>query len=296
MLHPSTDIIMNAQQFFAADQSEANLVKLLHAVSVMLQEGAEVLIPTAADAPEGQLLLQTQTTESGLEYMTAYSSKLVNYFEAILQMDGIAGIIFNPASPAPFNIQNRMIKELLADAKKNKQQNAISVWRGDITTLDCDAIVNAANSTLLGGGGVDGAIHSAAGPQLLEECKTLGGCATGAAKITYGYNLPASYIIHTVGPIYNGKVEQRLELADCYKNSLDLAREHHLHSIAFLAISTGVYAYPVDEAARIALLTCTEWINANADYGMSVVLTCFNSGVYNAYQELVKKAQNGELD
>lgn len=120
MLHPSTDIIMNAQQFFAADQSEANLVKLLHAVSVMLQEGAEVLIPTAADAPEGQLLLQTQTTDSGLEYMTAYSSKeayeqgkpcnvisrpLVNYFEAILQMDGIAGIIFNPASPAPFNIQ-----------------------------------------------------------------------------------------------------------------------------------------------------------------------------------------------
>lgn len=299
MLHPSTDIIMNAQQFFAADQSEANLVKLLHAVSVMLQEGAEVLIPTAADAPEGQLLLQTQTTDSGLEYMTAYSSKeayeqgkpcnvisrpLVNYFEAIL------------ASPTPFNIQNRMIKELLADAKKNKQQNAISVWRGDITTLDCDAIVNAANSTLLGGGGVDGAIHRAAGPQLLEECKTLGGCTTGAAKITYGYNLPASYIIHTVGPIYNGKVEQRLELADCYKNSLDLARKHHLHSIAFPAISTGAYAYPVDEAARIALLTCTEWINANADYGMSVVLTCFNSGVYNAYQELVKKAQNGELD
>lgn len=287
MLYPSTDIIMNAQQFFAADQSEANLVKLLHAVSVMLQEGAEVLIPTAADAPEGQLLLQTQTTDSGLEYMTAYSSKeayeqgepcnvisrpLVNYFEAILQ------------------------KELLADAKKNKQQNAISVWRGDITTLDCDAIVNAANSTLLGGGGVDGAIHRAAGPQLLEECKTLGGCTTGAAKITYGYNLPASYIIHTVGPIYNGKVEQRLELADCYKNSLDLARKHHLHSIAFPAISTGAYAYPVDEAARIALLTCTEWINANADYGMSVVLTCFNSGVYNAYQELVKKAQNGELD
>mgnify|MGYP000727264129 CR=1 FL=1 len=109
----------------------------------------------------------------------------------------------------------------------------------------------------------------------MEECKTLGGCATGAAKITYGYNLPASYIIHTVGPIYNGKVEQRLELADCYKNSLDLARKHHLHSIAFPAISTGAYAYPVDEAARIALLTCTEWINANADYGMSVVLTCF---------------------
>lgn len=147
MLHPSTDIIMNAQQFFAAEQSEANLVKLLHAISVMLQEGAEVLIPTADNAPEGQLLLQTQTTESGLEYMTAYSSKeayeqgepcnvisrpLVNYFEAILQMDGIAGIIFNPASPAPFNIQNRMIKELLADAKKNKQQNTISVWRGDI--------------------------------------------------------------------------------------------------------------------------------------------------------------------
>ena len=315
-LHPSTDIIANAQALFAKNQSEANLVKLLHAISIMLQEGANVLIPIAEgkNVPEGQILLQTQTTDSGLEYVTAFSSKeeyakslacptlerpLVNYFEAILQMQGIAGIIFNPTSDAPFNVQAKMIKELLEDAKKNAQKNAVSIWRGDITTLDCDAIVNAANSTLLGGGGVDGAIHRAAGSELLHECADLNGCATGAAKITFGYNLPASYVIHTVGPIYNADGDiavQRLELASCYQSSLDLAYKHHLHSIAFPAISTGAYGYPVEEAARIALLTCTAWLNAHPDYGMNIILTCFNSAVLNAYQAIIAAAQKGELE
>ncbi len=313
MLHPTTDIIANAQAFFAAEQSEANLVKLLHAISIILQEGGKVLIPAfvSDEMPEAPLQLLTQTTDSGLVYVTAFSSEethaknndypiiersLVNYFEAIMEMDDIAGIIFNPTSPAPFNVQKLMIGELLKDAQKNAQKNAISVWRGDITELDCDAIVNAANSTLLGGGGVDGAIHRVAGPQLLEECRDLHGCATGEAKITFGYKLSASYVIHTVGPIYAGKTEQRLELASCYKNSLDLARRHHLHSIAFPAISTGAYGYPVDEAARIALLTCTQWLNANPGYGMNIILTCFNSTVLNAYQTLVKQAQQGELE
>ena len=214
-------------------------------------------------------------------------------------MQGIAGIIFNPTSDAPFNVQAKMIKELLQDAKKNAQKNAVSIWRGDITTLDCDAIVNAANSTLLGGGGVDGAIHRAAGSELLHECADLHDCATGAAKITFGYNLPASYVIHTVGPIYNADGDiaaQRLELANCYQNSLDLAYKHHLHSIAFPAISTGAYGYPVEEAARIALLTCTAWLNAHPDYGMNIILTCFNSAVLNAYQAIIAAAQKGELD
>lgn len=315
-LHPSTDIIMNAQQQFAADQSQANLVKLLHAISVMLQEGANVLIPIVQgeNVPEGQILLQTQTTDSGLEYVTAFSSKeayeqgepcttlerpLVNYFEAILQMQGIAGIIFNPTSKTPFNVQAKMIRELLEDAKKNLQKNAVSIWRGDITELDCDAIVNAANRSLLGGGGVDGAIHRAAGPQLLHECADLHGCATGEAKITFGYNLSASYVIHTVGPIYDEDEDesaQRLELANCYQNSLDLARKHHLHSVAFPAISTGAYGYPIDEAARIALLTCTQWLNANPGYGMNIILTCFNSAVLKNYQRIIEAAKNGELD
>ena len=315
-LHPSTDIILNAQRNFAADQSQANLVKLMHAISVMLQEGVNVLIPIAKgeNIPEGQILLQTQTTDSGLEYVTAFSSKeayelgepcptlerpLVNYFEAILQMQGIAGIIFNPSSNAPFNVQTKMIQELLKDAKKNAQKNAVSIWHGDITTLDCDAIVNAANSSLLGGGGVDGAIHRAAGIQLLHECADLHGCATGEAKITFACNLPASYVIHTVGPIYDeaGDIAaQRLELANCYQNSLDLARKHHLHSIAFPAISTGAYGYPIDEAARIALLTCTQWLNANPNYGMNIILTCFNSAVLKTYQSIIDAAKHGTLE
>lgn len=315
-LHPSTDIIVNAQKIFAKDQNQANLVKLLHAISVMLQEGANVLIPIAQgeNVPEGQILLQTQTTDSGLEYVTAFSSKeayeqgtpcptlerpLINYFEAILQMPGIAGIIFNPTSDAPFNVQSKMIKELLSDAKKNAQKNAVSVWRGDITTLDCDAIVNAANKTLLGGGGVDGAIHRAAGNELVHECAALHGCATGEAKITFGYNLAASYVIHTVGPIYNENGDlpaQRLELANCYQNSLDLACRYHLHSIAFPAISTGAYGYPIEEAARIALLTCTQWLNAHPDYGMNIILTCFNSATLKAYQSIIDAAQRGQLE
>lgn len=165
-----------------------------------------------------------------------------------------------------------------------KSQNQIQVVQGDITKLDCDCIVNAANRSLLGGGGVDGAIHRAAGPELLAECRTLHGCRTGEAKITKGYRLKAKYIIHTVGPIYSGTAEDAAQLADCYRNSLNLAKEHDVHSIAFPAISTGVYGYPLEDAAEIAVKTVAQWLEDHADYAMQVIFCCFDARTERVYQ------------
>ena len=155
---------------------------------------------------------------------------------------------------------------------------------GDITKLAVDAIVNAANSSLLGGGGVDGAIHRAAGPELLEECRTLNGCRTGEAKITGGYNLPAKHVIHTVGPIYSGSKYDAEDLRNCYWNSLEVARNNDLHSIAFPGISTGVYGYPKREAAEIALATVKEWLDEHADYEMEVTIVNFSQADYEVYK------------
>ena len=165
-----------------------------------------------------------------------------------------------------------------------KVKNQIQVVQGDITKLDCDGVVNAANRSLLGGGGVDGAIHRAAGPELLAECRTLHGCRTGEAKITKGYRLKAKYIIHTVGPIYSGTAEDAAQLADCYRNSLALAKEHELHSIAFPAISTGVYGYPLEDATEIAVKTVAQWLEAHADYAMQVIFCCFDARTERVYQ------------
>lgn len=159
----------------------------------------------------------------------------------------------------------------------------------DITTLDCDCIVNAANPTLLGGGGVDGAIHRAAGPQLLEECRALHGCETGQAKITSGYQLRARYVIHTVGPIYSGSERDPRMLADCYQNSLDLAKEHGIRSIAFPAISAGVYGYPLRPAAEIAVGTVRRWLSLHPEYEISVLFSCFSQAALDIYRELCER-------
>ncbi|MBR4862778.1 MAG: O-acetyl-ADP-ribose deacetylase [Firmicutes bacterium] len=158
---------------------------------------------------------------------------------------------------------------------------------GDITKLEVDSVVNAANSSLLGGGGVDGAIHRAAGPRLLEECRTLNGCPTGEAKITGGYNLPAKYIIHTVGPIYSGSALDPMLLESCYRNSLELAREKGLHSVAFPAISCGVYRYPWQEASEIACRTVSQWIKLHPDYDMEVTFCCFSQEMYRIYETIL---------
>lgn len=164
--------------------------------------------------------------------------------------------------------------------------NTIKIKKMDITQADTDCIVNAANKSLLGGGGIDGAIHRAAGPELLAECRTLHGCETGQAKITKGYRLKAAYIIHTVGPIYSGSEEDPKLLRDCYINSLNLAKANGLHSIAFPAISTGVYGYPVKEAAEVSYRAVTDWLAENADYGMDVMLACFNDKAVEAYKSI----------
>jgi O-acetyl-ADP-ribose deacetylase len=165
----------------------------------------------------------------------------------------------------------------------------ILIVSGDITRLDVDAIVNAANSSLLGGGGVDGAIHRAAGPQLVEECSALGGCRTGEAKITQGYRLPARHVIHTVGPVWRGgDYDEDEQLASCYRNSLALARQHGLRTIAFPAISTGIYGFPRDRAAQIAVAEVQEAL-AKADLPEQVTFVCHDPDT-RAYYETALKA------
>ena len=163
----------------------------------------------------------------------------------------------------------------------------ISLLTADITRLECDAIVNAANCTLLGGGGVDGAIHRAAGPELLEECRKFGGCKTGEAVITGAYNLPCRYVIHTPGPVWHGGGGREAEqLADCYRNSLRLAAEKQCRSLAFPCISTGVYHFPKEQAARIAVETVRNWTEP---FPEEVIFCCFSAGDAAFYQSQLKE-------
>lgn len=165
--------------------------------------------------------------------------------------------------------------------------NRIELFKGDITKLKVDAIVNAANSTLLGGGGVDGAIHRAAGNELLAECRTLNGCKTGDAKITNGYNLPAKFVIHTVGPVWHGgRSDEPEKLASCYRRSLEVAIENGIKTIAFPNISTGVYGYPKKEAAEIATKTVLSFIKSKNEFEL-VIFCVFDDENFMIYRNLL---------
>ena len=171
----------------------------------------------------------------------------------------------------------------------NKTHSRLSIVHSDITTQMVDAIVNAANNSLLGGGGVDGAIHQAAGPMLLEECRTLGGCETGNAKMTRGYNLPSNYVIHTVGPVWQeGTHDEDTLLANCYRGCFALARKHGIRTIAFPSISTGVYRFPVKRASHIALKEIFHELETNIELER-VLVVCFDRITYETYISVEKK-------
>lgn len=185
--------------------------------------------------------------------------------------------------------EQKVIFDTDFEIKNTMDKNQISIVLGDITKQNVDAIVNAANSSLLGGGGVDGAIHRAAGAELLLECRRLGGCKTGEAKITKGYNLSAKWIIHTVGPVWKGGNNGESDLlASCYRNSLFIAAEKELESLAFPAISTGVYNYPIIDAAKIAVTEVTKFLN-NSSSIKKIIFVCFNQTTYDAYQKAMAK-------
>ncbi len=177
--------------------------------------------------------------------------------------------------------------EMVSELNLSKKQ--ILVVEGDITQQGVDVIVNAAKNSLLGGGGVDGAIHRAAGPQLLAECRTLNGCATGDAKITQGYNLIAKWVIHTVGPIWRGSNQGEDELlASCYRRSLEIAASYNLRNIALPAISTGVYRFPVERATTIAITEVKNFLQQDTSVEQ-VVFVCFNRESYTCYQQMIYK-------
>ena len=163
----------------------------------------------------------------------------------------------------------------------------IEIQQGDITRLEVDAIVNAANTKLLGGGGVDGAIHRAAGPELLEECRTIGGCPTGEARITEGYRLPARHVIHTVGPVYSGNPRDRHLLTNCYLNSLRIAVEHNITTIAFPAISCGIYGYPIEEACKIAVDSSCGFLKSHPSL-KKIIFIQFSADDHEVYKAYLK--------
>lgn len=237
---------------------------------------------------------------SGVEYMVAFTNfdelekgapsdvvlmDVDELLEKVLMTEGIEGVVINPWSQS-FTLTKTVMHTIFKLNAPKLWANNLDIQTMDITTFDGDAIVNAANKSLLGGGGVDGAIHRAAGLMLLEECRGLGGCETGEAKMTQGYQLPAKHVIHTVGPVYEGKPQDAKDLRACYWNSLELARKNDLHSLAFPAISTGVYGYPLEEATKIALTTVHDWLKIYQGYGMTVTMACFNDDTTALYEKV----------
>lgn len=283
-----------------------NLFRITEAIRCRMKEGAHVIAPIETpdtNAENIQVSFRKLVTNDGKAYGAIFTSEeeinkgnktsifsvdLEGFLRSFLNLEEFDALIINPWGKG-FKLDKDLIRKIFDTTEKNPLVNKIEFHIGDISTLNIQAIVNAANHSLLGGGGVDGAIHRGAGKRLLEECKTLGGCETGEAKITKAYDLPSAYIIHTVGPVYSGHEADERMLSLCYSNSLELAKANHIHTIAFPAISTGVYGYPKEKASYIALNTIGKWLNANMDYGMNVVICCYSEEDHKIYMDTVER-------
>jgi len=311
---------------FHHDTSEKNFEMILESIYYRMYEDARWLVPvipqqslenlidldsvkvgdTVTIEEEQRFKYQHLETDDGRSWIVAFTSDeefhkgpssdlftmvIRDILESFSDKDCPEdGIIINPWGEK-FLLTKEFMEAIL---ELEEPKNSIEFFVGDITELPVDAIVNAANKSLLGGGGVDGAIHRAAGKELLEECRKFHGCKTGEAVITKGYKLPAQHVIHTVGPIYSGAKEDADRLFECYYNSLELAARYHLHSIAFPGISTGVYGYPKDEAAEVALTAILNWFNENVKYGMRVIIVNFSKEDWQVYQDVWNKAKEGK--
>lgn len=322
---PGSEELEKELEELAAQRTREKLVMCLEALRKALHAGGNVLFPVqpvaapgaAEGGPARAIRMKLITTRDKKNWQVAYTSEkkykesssakepalAASIRQALEQYaadapgtnkapETISGIVLNPEKNPLFLTRDMIAGILKAEARAQRaSRSGIFVTKGDITKMKADCIVNAANCSLLGGGGVDGAIHRAAGPGLLEECRKLDGCHTGEAKITGGYNLPAKYVIHTVGPIYDGDEEDPKLLASCYISSLDLAAKHGLHSIVFPNISTGVYGYPKEEAAQVAMEAVGRWLSAHKGYVMHVAMCCFDQENYEIYEKLVKSGQ-----
>lgn len=253
-----------------------------------LKEDLPIKFRHIAADEDGHYFIPLFTSQEEMDKGGSSSSinqSLKTLFEAVDNWPDCVGYIINPWDRKLF-LKKDFIKKLL----EYKPKSHISFVKCSVIDLHVDAIVNAANSSLLGGGGVDGAIHMAAGPELLKECRTLHGCNTGEAKITGSYNIEhTDHIIHTVGAVYSGKKEDAELLAACYTNSLDLALENGCNSIAFPGISTGVYGYPLEEAATVSLLAAVKWLDAHPDTVMNIYFCCYKDAEMAAYMAFMRQ-------